>query len=77
MATGTCWNAIISTGLKYPMEEILLLGDFNMSDLQWTYDIEVPGFLIQSSININLYEVKFLSLCYDNCLVFTSDEPIF
>lgn len=43
------------------MDEMLLLGDFNMSNLQWTYDVDIP-------ININRYETRFLNGCHENCL---------
>lgn len=60
---------------KYPLDEILMIGDFNMSNIHWAYDVDFPGFLTQSSININRQEETFLRVCYENCLYQINQHP--
>lgn len=37
---------------QYPIDQITIIGDFNMTNTIWKYDEDSPGFLIQKAINI-------------------------
>lgn len=53
---------------KYPSDEIILIGEFNMANIKWKYDSDIIGFLLPIELGLHTYENKFLQVCKFNCL---------
>lgn len=45
---------------KYPLDGIILIGDFNMVNIIWKYDHDFVGFLLPTEVNLNIHETEFL-----------------
>lgn len=49
---------------KFPTDEIILLGDFNLPKIQWQQDLEIPGALSPySESQFSIIEQKFINMC--------------
>lgn len=56
----------------YPSDQLLIIGDFNMSHTQWKYDNDIPGILFQTSITIRSFEHNFIDFCLKNCIYYST-----
>lgn len=54
---------------KFPTDEIILLGDFNLPKIQWQQHHEIPGALSPySDTTFTLVEQTFINMCSTYCL---------
>lgn len=51
-----------------PNDQIIMVGDFNMSSIKWVYEQDHPGHLMGTSTRNIKYEQSFIQLCNSHCL---------
>lgn len=59
----------------YPNDEIIVVGDFNLTNLTWQFnDIDI-GYLTCNTENLSNFELRFLQVCASFCLYQMNDSP--
>lgn len=62
-------NILIYIKRKYKTDQIITIGDFNMSNIAWHFDSDFPGFLLPSEVNLTDYETRFIEICNFHSLI--------
>lgn len=63
--------------VKYPNDELPVVGDFNMHNIKWEYENEEPGYLrvIPTVHALKAYESKFIEVCNSFGLLQINESP--